>query len=229
MLNENSCSDVVNSEVLDYINNYYSSSDDLEEFRISCENQHIPIIKRETQGFLELILNLYCPKNILEIGTGAGYSSVFFGKLLPDCKITTIELIEKRYVEANINMEKYGLQSQMEIIEGDASIVLDGLIETGDKNFDFVFIDSAKSRYREFFQKSLSMMPDGGLIICDNVLLDGRTASDSFMTKHRERTSMTRMREFVEFVKSYEGADTKLLNIGDGMTVSLIKTEGEML
>lgn len=217
--------DVLNKEVLKYINDYYTnSSDPSEEFRLECEESHIPVIKRETQGFLSMILKLHSPKSILEIGTGAGYSSIFMAGICPDSSVTTLELIEKRYVEANINIEKFHKQSQITVIEGDASLTLNTLIE--DQNqYDFVFIDSAKSRYKEFFEKSVNLMPKGGIIVADNILLDGRTASDSFITKHREKTSMVKMREFIVFLKNHGSIQTQFFAIGDGVTVSLIPAQ----
>lgn len=211
-----------NKIVKEYINDFYkNSSDYLEEFRLSCEKDHVPIIAFDTQGFLEMLLKFYKPASILEIGTGVGYSATFFAKTLPECKITTLELIDKRYIEAYINIEKYGVNNQIRIITGDASDTLNDLIEDR-QEFDFVFIDSAKSRYREFFDKSLKMIKNGGLIVADNVLLGGRTASDSFITKHRDKTSTLKMRDFIKYLQSNQEFNTKLFNIGDGLTVSQI-------
>lgn len=217
--------ETINSEVKDYINKYYgNSSDDLEEFRLTCEKDHVPIISRETQGFLSLLLNIVKPSRILEIGTGVGYSATFFAKTLPECKITTLELIDKRYIEAHINIEKFRLSDRIKIIEGDASQTLIDLHEDNEE-FDFVFIDSAKSRYRDFFDKSVMMINGSGYIVSDNVMLDGRTASDSFMTKHRDKTSMLKMRDYIEYLRTNDKYETQLFNIGDGITVSRINQD----
>lgn len=218
----------LSKEVHNYINNFYKDeSHELYSFRQSCEAEYVPIITPETQGFLSLLLKFHEPKRILEIGTGVGYSAIFFAKLLPQCLITTLELIEKRYTEANINIEKYGVDERVRIVTGDASITLDELIEENkntEQKYDFVFIDSAKSRYLEFFDKSTKILSPDGIIVADNVMLNGRTASDIFMKKHRDRTSMLKMRDFIDYLKCNNKFETELFNIGDGLTVSRMKS-----
>lgn len=224
---------VVDNDVLKFINSFYAgSSGELEEFRVLCEDQHIPIIKRDTEGFLKIILKLYKPERILEIGTGAGYSSTVFAKTLSNSQITTLELIDKRFEAAKTNFEKYGVANRIKIIEGDATESLKLLkkrMANLDDNelYDFVFIDSAKSRYKEFFTESLLITQPKAIIICDNVLLDGRTVSNKYIAKHREKTSSLKMREFMGFLKEQKKEfNTSFFNIGDGLTVSIIDSMG---
>jgi predicted O-methyltransferase YrrM len=224
------------NELSEFIDNFYKkSSDKLEDFRIECELDHIPIIRRETEAFIINLLKLSRPKNILEIGTGAGFSATIFAKCLnsihgaEDFHITTLEMIDKRIEAAKSNFNKFGINDNIHIIPGDATESLNRLTEEmssfddGDK-FDFVFIDCAKSRYKEFFINALKITSSGGVIVCDNVLLSGRTASDKFITKHRDKTSTLRMREFIDFLKesnNYRSSFTSsLFNIGDGIIVA---------
>lgn len=218
---------------------YLGSSKDLEEFRLLCEKEYIPIIRRETESFLKDLLRTVKPVNLLEIGTGAGYSATVFAKTLEDCQIgvdddyliTTVELIEKRVRAAQKSFVKYNVSGQIKLLEGDASKVLKTIIKDMDhlpeeELFDFVFIDCAKSRYMEFFQSALQITRSEAIIVCDNVFLGGRTVSDSFIARHREKTSTVKMREFVNYLKLFDDhIKTSLFNIGDGLTVSYISKD----
>lgn len=217
---------IVNPDVLNFINDFNNDpSIEMERFRTCCENDHIPVIKRETESFLKTILNLLQPEKILEIGTGAGYSSTIFARECTNCQITTLELIDKRIAQAKERFIEHGINDQIKLIPGDASESLKILIDEmkdlqNSELFDFVFIDSAKSRYLEFFQGSLKICSTPGIIICDNVFLDGRTISDDYIQKRRDKTSANKMREFLKYLKDDEETSTSLLNIGDGISMS---------
>ena len=212
---------LTDERLIEYIDDFHTdSSYSLEEFRLSCENEHIPIIRRDAESFLKNILMIRKPLDILEIGTGAGYSSTVFALTCEQAHITTIEMIEKRIKSAKSNFSKYGVSNRINLIEGDAS---EAICLITNNRYDFVFIDCAKSRYREFFQGVAGTTKPGSIIVCDNVFLDGRTISDEYIEKRRDRTSPVRMREFLSYLKDYKNAETSLLNIGDGLTFSIIK------
>ena len=88
--------------------------------------------------------------------------------------------------------------------------------------YDVVFIDAAKSHYREFWDMALPMCRQSALIICDNVLMKGMTASDIYDTNKRYKTSIRKMREFIKYINHLEYADTCVLPVGDGVSVSVI-------
>ncbi|MDR0885222.1 MAG: O-methyltransferase [Clostridiales Family XIII bacterium] len=222
-----------------YIDAFYDEAwwaQDMMALRGIAEEHYVPIIRPEMEGVLQSLLLTLQPRKILEIGTGIGFSATFMARLLPDAQITTLELIEKRYMEARTVFSKYGVEPQIELITGDASVSLLKLInkesfmkaKSPDDNidnsdaYDFIFIDSAKSRYYEFFSMAYRMSKPGTVIVCDNVLLDGRTASDANIHNRRDKTSAKKMREFVAYVKTFTGARTSLLGIGDGVTVSTV-------
>ncbi len=221
--------EVLNPQVSNYIGSYYEgSSGEMEEFRTNCEKKHIPLIKRDTESFLINLLTVLKPDRILEIGTGAGYSAAVFAKTCENAKVTTLEMIESRIEAAKENFKKHGVADRVTLIEGDASLSLERVIAEmkeyrKEALFDLVFIDCAKSRYQKFFESSVEIIRPGGVIICDNVLLDGRSASDDFIEKRRDKTSTKKMREFVEFLKENKRvSNTSLLNIGDGLTLSVV-------
>ena len=107
----------------------------------------VPIIRRATRDVLRYLLKTKKPARVLEVGTAIGYSALFMRHCLPETsKITTIEKVEMRLVEARKNLGKYDETGQIELLEGDAVDVLQQLCEEG-KTYDFIFMDAAKGQY----------------------------------------------------------------------------------
>ncbi len=196
---------------------YYNENEKLKELRDFAEKNRVPIILKDTEGLLAAIMKLKKPENVLEIGTAVGYSACFFVDCC-GCKVTTIESDEEAYDSAINNISELGFSNKITALKGDATEVLRNL----EGVFDIVFIDAAKSHYREFWDLSLPLCRDESLIICDNVLMKGMTASDSFDTKGRYKTSIRRMREFISYINSLDYADTVVLPVGDGVSISII-------
>ena len=120
---------------------------------------------------------------------------------------------------AETNIAELGFGDEIKVLRGDARQVLEGL--QGEK-FDVAFIDAAKSHYREFWYLIIPLMNRDGLIICDNILMKGMTASDEFDTRGRYKTSIRKMREFVQYINNLDYADTTVLPVGDGVSVSVL-------
>ncbi|MDO4868945.1 MAG: O-methyltransferase [Bacillota bacterium] len=199
---------------------YYIENEQLKDLRDFAEKNHVPVILKDTEGLLAAVMKLKKPANVLEIGTAVGYSACFFADCC-GCRVTTIESDEESYISAVNNIRELGFSDKITVIKGDAAEVLKDL----NGSFDMVFIDAAKSHYKEFWDLALPMCTDEALIICDNVLMKGMTASDSFDTKGRYKTSIRRMREFIAYIKSLDYADTVVLPVGDGVSISIIYKE----
>ena len=214
---------ITNEIISAYIDNLYvNDNTNLSELRDFAEEHHIPVIRKDTEKLLKVIMKLKQPARVLEIGTAVGYSSCVFADCC-GCRVLTIELNDERANAAQTNIENLGFSDMIEIRRGDAKDVLENLGD--EESFDILFIDAAKSHYREFWDLALPLLGQSSMIICDNVLIDGRTASDTFITRHRERTSVMRMREFIEYITHLDYADTTILPVGDGLSISLIDTE----
>lgn len=203
-----------------------SGNNTLEEFRKGAEECKVPIILRETEGLLKSLLKLKKPAQMLEIGTAVGYSACVFADTA-GCDIITIEANPAMAERAVENIRKYGFASKIEVLGGDAREVLKALQDErlkGERDgFDVVFIDAAKSHYREFWDLSLPLLAPDALIVCDNVLMKGMTASDEFDTKGRYKTSIRKMREFLDYITGLDYAHTAVLASGDGISVSIIE------
>lgn len=212
--------DNINREYIDsYINSLIKEDDNkLQKFREYCEERNLPIIHKEVGQFIKLVINQLNAKNIIEIGTNVGYSSIFMSKVMKEGKIVTLERSEKFYKEALKNISDFGLESNIQVYFGDAVDMLDKV----KGSFDMAFIDAAKSYYRIFFDKCLKMMKPGGIILSDNVLYQGMIASDELVVR-RKKTLVRNLRNYLEYISHDERFVTSVLPLGDGLAVTLIK------
>ena len=184
----------------------------------------VPIIRREMQSFLKVLLQIKAPKRILEVGTAVGFSTLLMSTYNPaDCEIVTIENYEKWIPIAKENFRKAGKEEQITLLEGDAQEILKTL--TG--SFDFIFMDAAKGQYINFLPEVLRLLEDGGILLSDNVLQDGDIVESHFAVERRNRTIYKRMREYLYVLKHHELLETSILPLGDGVTLSIKKQQEE--
>lgn len=180
----------------------------------------VPVIRRETQSLLKVLLAIKQPKQILEVGTAIGFSALLMSEYGPsDCHITTIENYKKRIPIAEANFMRAGKKEQITLIVGDAQEVLRGLTGT----FDFIFMDAAKGQYIHFLPEMLRLLQEGGVLISDNVLQDGDIVESKFAVDRRNRTIHKRMRDYLYALKHEETLETAILPLGDGVTISTKK------
>ncbi len=184
----------------------------------------VPIIRREMQSFLKVLLQIKAPKRILEVGTAVGFSTLLMSTYNPaDCEIVTIENYEKRIPIAKENFRKAGKEEQITLLEGDAQ----GILKTLTGSFDFIFMDAAKGQYINFLPEVLRLLEDGGILLSDNVLQDGDIVESHFAVERRNRTIYKRMREYLYVLKHHELLETSILPLGDGVTLSIKKQQEE--
>lgn len=187
----------------------------IEQIKEKALEDHIPIIMDDTLEVVGKILEDKKPYRILEIGTAVGYSAIRFSKYLSDSGyIDTIERDEERISEAKQNIKDLNLEEKIHIYEGDALEVLPTL--TGP--YDVVFIDAAKGKYPIFLSEALRMLASHGIIVADNVLYKGYVMSD--YNKHKQRTAVRGLREFLKELTENENLTTEILEVGDGLAIS---------
>lgn len=187
----------------------------IEQIKEKALEDHIPIIMDDTLEVVGKILEDKKPYRILEIGTAVGYSAIRFSKYLSDSGyIDTIERDEERISEAKQNIKDLNLEEKIHIYEGDALEVLPTL--TGP--YDVVFIDAAKGKYPNFLSEALRMLASHGIIVADNVLYKGYVMSD--YNKHKQRTAVRGLREFLKELTENENLTTEILEVGDGLAIS---------
>ncbi len=213
---------IVNERIVSYIHSLEkTNSEVLEKIEEQAHIDNVPIIRKEMESFLRVMLYIKKPKRILELGTAVGYSAILMSECIDeDGKITTIENYEKRIVEAKKNIELSGKGQIIELLEGDATEVMKTLPS---QQFDFVFMDAAKAQYIYFLPEVLRLMKKGAVLITDNVLQEGDLIESKFVVERRDRTIHKRMREYLEVVKNHEELETSIVPIGDGITISVKK------
>lgn len=209
---------VVDERLVTYINSLdQGNTEILDIIEREALDSYVPIIRKEMQSFLKLLLAMQKPKRILEVGTAVGFSAILMAEYDPEaCEITTIENYEKRIPIAKENFKRAGKEDQITLIEGDATEVLKQLSEP----YDMIFMDAAKGQYIHFMPDILRLLKTGGVLVSDNVLQDGDIIESHFAVTRRNRTIYKRMREYLYELTHRDDLVTAVLPIGDGITVS---------
>lgn len=215
-----------NERISAYIN---SLSEDMPQELIRLEEEalrnHVPIIRKETQGLLRFLLRTHKPGSILEVGTAIGFSALFMSEYSDaDCRITTIEKVPMRLVvaEKNLASDRFPHRDKISLRKGEALEVLKALVLEKEA-FDFIFLDAAKAQYMSFLPEIMKLLADNGILITDNVLQDGTVINSRYSITRRDRTIHSRMREYLYTITHMEELETILLPVGDGVTVSYRK------
>ena len=188
----------------------------LEMERFAKENE-VPISQPESIRMIEILLKLMNAKEILEVGSAIGYSAIRMSRA-SNAKVTTIELSEEMADLALENIKKAGLEEKISLIRGDGVKVLEEM--DGEGIFDVIFVDAAKGQYMEFFPNCLRLLRKGGLLISDNILYKGMTATDELVVR-RKITIVRRLRAYLEMLKENKQLSTAIIPIGDGVAVSV--------
>ena len=174
----------------------------------------VPIIRKEMQSFLKILLMIKRPMRILEVGAAVGFSSILMSEYMPEGgHITTIENYDKRIPIARANFKRAGKEEQIDLIEGDALEVMHGL----EGPYDLIFVDAAKGQYIHY-------LPDG-VLVSDNVLQEGDIIESRFAVERRNRTIHSRMREYLYELKHHDQLQTSIIPLGDGVALSVKRSD----
>lgn len=214
-------------DVDSYIGKLLIPHDDaLQKAELSLAQENIPAISvSPNQGKFLQIMALSCnAKRILEIGTLAGYSSIWMAKALPDNgKLITIEFEPHHAETAKKNISRAGLESKVEVITGNAIDVLEKLTEANTEHFDMIFIDADKPPYTEYFQLALKLSHPGTVIIADNVVRNGDILHEN--STDEKVLGVQRFNKFLSECKEVNA--TIIQTVGakeyDGMAIAVVK------
>jgi predicted O-methyltransferase YrrM len=168
------------------------------------------MISSHLQGQLLSMLSLLLrPKRILEVGTFTGYSAICLARgLREDGKMITIEYNGELEDTIRRFFDQSGYASAIELLIGDAMKVIPAL----EGEFDLIFIDADKKNYLAYYKMLLPKLADGGIILVDNVLWEGKVANPSI---NDPQTIL--FREFNEFVNKDSSTIKVLLPVRDGL------------
>lgn len=210
---------IVDERMVTYINSLdRGNTPILDQIEQKARLDEVPIIRREMQSFLKVLLSMKQPKKILEVGTAVGFSAILMCEYGPEeCHVTTIEKYEKRIPIAKENFRRAGKEAQITFLEGDAMEIMKGLQE----EYDFIFMDAAKGQYIHFLPEVMRLLKPQGVLVSDNVLQDGDIIQSHFAVERRNRTIYKRMREYLYELKHNDQLLTSIVPIGDGATVSI--------
>ncbi len=193
-------------------------SEILETIEQEALADYVPIIRKETQSFLKVLLQLKKPMKILEVGTAVGFSALLMNAYAPEgSHITTIEKYEKRIPIARENFKRAGKEDFITLIEGDALEVMKSL----EGPYDFIFMDAAKGQYIHYLPEAIRLLEKEGLLVSDNVLQDGDIIESRFAVERRNRTIHGRMREYLYELKHNDQLLTSIVPLGDGLALSV--------
>lgn len=210
---------IVEERLVTYLHSLeQENSEILEEIEQEALRDSVPIIRKEMQSFLKVLLAIKRPTRILEVGTAVGFSALLMSEYAPEeCTITTIENYEKRIPIARENFKRAGKEQKITLIEGDAMEVLTELSGP----YDFIFMDAAKGQYIAYLPEVLRILEPDGVLVSDNVLQDGNIIESRFAVERRDRTIHSRIREYLYTLKHHPDLETSIIPLGDGTAVSV--------
>ena len=178
----------------------------------------VPIIRKEMQSFLKVLLMIKRPMRILEVGAAVGFSSILMSEYMPEGgHITTIENYDKRIPIARANFK----EEQIDLIEGDALEVMHGL----EGPYDLIFVDAAKGQYIHYLPEVMRLLGTDGVLVSDNVLQEGDIIESRFAVERRNRTIHSRMREYLYELKHHDQLQTSIIPLGDGVALSVKRSD----
>ena len=210
---------LIHKELTEYLQTIQPSfSGVLGEIYTNALQEGFPVVPPETAKLLAFLVTLTKPSNILEIGCAVGFSaSLMATHMAEGGTVTTMDRYAYMLARAYPNIERMGLSDRIKVLEGDAADILPTL--TG--QYDFMFLDAAKGQYGRFMGDCLRLLKTGGILVADDVLQEGALARDRLDTPRRQRTTHTRMNDFLRELSHTAGLQTSIIPIGDGVAVAL--------
>ena len=162
--------------------------------------------------FLHLIIKVSKIRKVLEIGTFTGLSTLSMALALPD--EGEIIALDKDLKTNKIAVDFFKKANQDHKIKTIIKPALESLIKIRNEKFDLVFIDADKMNYKKYYQISLDLVDNGGLIIIDNVLWHGEVVDKNISDKYTKN-----IRELNDFISKDKRVEKVIIPFGDGMTV----------
>ena len=186
----------------------------IKEIEKYAEEKNVPIMQKKGINFLCKIIEKKQVKNILEIGTAIGYSSIKMALVNEEINVTTIEKDEERYNIAVKNIQKYNLEDRITIINNDA------LTTKIDTKFDLIFIDASKGHNTDFFNIYKSNLTKNGVIITDNLAFHGLVDDETKIKTKNQRSLVKKIKNFIDFLNTNEEFITTYIEVGDRISIS---------
>lgn len=185
-----------------------------------AKEKNIPIMEKESIAFIMKYIKAHNIKNILEIGSAIGYSTILMASSNQETKVTTIERDETRYMECLKNVKKAGLENKINVVFQDALEV-----NLSDVSYDLILIDAAKGQYTKFFEKFQYFLAPEGVIVTDNLKFHGYVGNKDNIESKNLKGLVTKIENYIEYLKENEEFETEFYDLGDGLSFSYRKNE----
>ena len=212
--NHNMRRPVVKHEIVEFMRHRQKQvTGSLKELENFARKENIPIIPHETVAYFRFLMETIQPKNILEIGTAIGFSALLMAEHSPNSKIITIDRNPEMIGFAKENFARFDSRKQITLLEGDAVDVLSTLTES----YDFVFMDSAKSKYIIFLPEILKRLEVGGVVVLDDIFQGGDVAKDIMEVRRGQRTIYRGLQRLFDATLDNTGLTATLVPLGDGI------------
>ena len=212
--NHNMRRPVVKDEIVEFMRHRQKQvTGSLKELENFARKENIPIIPHETVAYFRFLMETIQPQNILEIGTAIGFSALLMAENAPDAKITTLDRNPEMIAFAKENFAKYDTRKQITLVEGDAVDTLSTL----EGEFDFVFMDSAKSKYIVFLPEVLKHLKVGGVIVLDDVFQGGDIVKPIEEVRRGQRTIYRGLQRLFDATLDNPNLTATLLPLSDGL------------
>lgn len=207
---------VIDSNVRDFLRTAQKQlNGKLGEIQREATEKRMPIIPHETVTFFIWLFNQTQPKDILEIGTAIGFSATLMAQHMhPQGHVTSIERNPEMLEKAQANVEALEIQEKVTLLEGQAGEWLKKL-ETD--SFDFIFMDSAKAKYYDFFPNCMRVLRKNGVLAVDDVLQGGTILKEDEEIPRRRRKIHRKLNAFLDVVLDHPNLEVTLLPLGDGL------------
>ena len=210
---------ILTDETAEYLATIQPPADELvEEMETHASEEDVPIAAREVAHLQAILVRATGANRVLEFGTAIGYSTLHVARA--GAEVVTLELDEERIAAAEEYLERGGVSDRVEIVRGPALDTLEKL----EGPFDIVFLDAVKQEYADYLDRSLAMVPRGGLVVADNLLWSGNVPADDDEVPESRRESTEALREFNEYFVSHEQLDAVVTPLDDGTGIAT-KTE----
>lgn len=212
--NHNMRRPVVKEEIVSFMRTKQKQNESfLAEIEAFARQENIPIIQHEVVAYFRVLLQTIQPKAILEVGTAIGFSALLMAENVPTASITTIDRNPEMIELAKKNFDKYDSRHQISLLEGDAADILSTL----NQEFDFVFLDSAKSKYIVFLPEILRNLKVGGIIIIDDVFQGGDIAKPIEEVRRGQRTIYRGLHKLFQATLDHPDLSASLIPLSDGL------------
>ncbi|EMF0315509.1 O-methyltransferase [Enterococcus faecium] len=223
MRNEMMHRPVVKEELLDFMRTQQKKlPGELGRLEEEAHVAEVPVIPHETVVFLKFLLGQIQPERILEIGAAIGFSSSVMATTIGEnAHVTTIDRFDVMIEKAKKNYERLGLTDKVTLLEGQAADILPELSGP----YDFIFMDSAKSKYIEFLPECLRLLRKGGVLMVDDIFQGGTILLPDEEIPRGKRAIHRKLNEFLRVVMNHPDLTSTILPLGDG--VILMTKEAE--